>query len=346
MNCVPLPETLVSFRLCWLNSSLRMVMVEWVFVFFIGKISAHLEWASTTTRKLRPLIGPAKSTCIRDHGCSGYVQCKSTVRGGFFCASMQGTQLLTVFLMSESTLGQYTTLWAMDFIWLILRCPECSYLRTAFVGTTTRSTNIRHSSMTDKKSLCCLNCWRSPVRSGGHECLRNLWTFFVVESYWVSRLISILVTGIVRIQSVSVRWKSSSMLMATIMVSSSGTDCKLRRREKASAGPNFVVLRYRMSKSYPNKMIVQSCSRLAEFLFSSQILTIIVCGLSGVWSGPRITSYLSESASFSTWLLFCSDLGSAACMILFTNPSARAGYDTRSIFKRSLTGLNSEFSFS
>ena len=33
-------------------------------------------------------------------------------------------------------------------------------------------------------------------------------------------------------------------------------------------------------------------------------------------------------------------------MILYTNPSARAGYDTRSIFKRSLTGLNSEFSFS
>ena len=28
--------------------------------------------------------------------------------------------------------------------------------------------------------------------------------------------------------------------------------------------------------------------------------------------------------------------------VLFTNPSARAGYDTRSIFKRSLTGLNSE----
>ena len=28
------------------------------------------------------------------------------------------------------------------------------------------------------------------------------------------------------------------------------------------------------------------------------------------------------------------------------NPSARAGYDTRAIFKRSLTGLNSEFSFS
>ena len=31
---------------------------------------------------------------------------------------------------------------------------------------------------------------------------------------------------------------------------------------------------------------------------------------------------------------------------IFTNSSARTGYDARSIFKRSLTGLNSEFSFS
>ena len=31
---------------------------------------------------------------------------------------------------------------------------------------------------------------------------------------------------------------------------------------------------------------------------------------------------------------------------IFTNPSTRAGYDTMSIFKRCLTGLNSEFSFS
>ena len=33
-------------------------------------------------------------------------------------------------------------------------------------------------------------------------------------------------------------------------------------------------------------------------------------------------------------------------LLIFTNPSARAGYDTRLIFKLSLTGLNSEFSFS
>ena len=31
------------------------------------------------------------------------------------------------------------------------------------------------------------------------------------------------------------------------------------------------------------------------------------------------------------------------CMYIFTNPSAREGYDTRSIFKQI---LNSEFSFS
>ena len=31
---------------------------------------------------------------------------------------------------------------------------------------------------------------------------------------------------------------------------------------------------------------------------------------------------------------------------IYTNPSAQAGYDTRSILKRILTGLNSEFSLS
>ena len=35
-----------------------------------------------------------------------------------------------------------------------------------------------------------------------------------------------------------------------------------------------------------------------------------------------------------------------AWYIIFTNASARAGYDTKSIFNWSLTGLSSEFSFS
>ena len=48
---------------------------------------------------------------------------------------------------------------------------------------------------------------------------------------------------------------------------------------------------------------------------------------------------------FSFHTLFLSP-GDYQKITIFTNPSARAGYDTRSIFKRSLTGLNSEFSFS
>ena len=42
----------------------------------------------------------------------------------------------------------------------------------------------------------------------------------------------------------------------------------------------------------------------------------------------------------------CSFVHWSSYIIIFTNLSARAGYDTRSIFKRSLTGFNSEFSFS
>ena len=39
-------------------------------------------------------------------------------------------------------------------------------------------------------------------------------------------------------------------------------------------------------------------------------------------------------------------LSSIISFTIFTNPSAQARYDTGSIFTRSLTGLNSEFSFS
>ena len=68
-------------------------------------------------------------------------------------------------------------------------------------------------------------------------------------------------------------------------------------------------------------------------------------------------SDLAEAYTFSeTWLnvTLCKSLLRTTLKkkkklfikVLFTNPSARAGYDTRSVFKRSLTGLNSEFSFS
>ena len=56
--------------------------------------------------------------------------------------------------------------------------------------------------------------------------------------------------------------------------------------------------------------------------------------------GTDVQSHVESYQKLKKWYLI------PPCLILFTNPSARAGYDTRSIFKRSLTGLNSEFSFS
>ena len=68
------------------------------------------------------------------------------------------------------------------------------------------------------------------------------------------------------------------------------------------------------------------------------------------WVGSRFSALPRKAISdfwhsSLLWLWYiCTTLNTR--LILFTNPSARAGYDTRSIFKQSLTGLNSEFSFS
>ena len=52
------------------------------------------------------------------------------------------------------------------------------------------------------------------------------------------------------------------------------------------------------------------------------------------------SSFLGNEFSFTWWsdrnVLALNDWAYRACLVLFTNPSARAGYDTRSIFKRSL----------
>ena len=51
-------------------------------------------------------------------------------------------------------------------------------------------------------------------------------------------------------------------------------------------------------------------------------------------------SYLAKHFDSET------DIQHSVVLSYLPNPSARAGYDTRSIFKQSLAGLNSEFSFS
>ena len=63
-------------------------------------------------------------------------------------------------------------------------------------------------------------------------------------------------------------------------------------------------------------------------------------GLQQVWQSIRHTK-CTEAVSLKKHLTYL-----LPGLVLFTNPSARAGYDTRSIFKRSLTGFNSELSFS
>ena len=94
------------------------------------------------------------------------------------------------------------------------------------------------------------------------------------------------------------------------------------------------------------------------FLFSSYCHSV----------GHRVVSIVSSGCNQSSFVLFYIVLDSLYRCInavfntgkststlffdiyiyiyIYTNPSARAGYDTRSVFKRSLTGLNSEFSFS
>ena len=57
-----------------------------------------------------------------------------------------------------------------------------------------------------------------------------------------------------------------------------------------------------------------------------------------------VSDSLNDSQTRLNWLSDFYFL--AVIFIIFTDPSAQAGYDTRSIFKRSLTGLNLEFSFS
>ena len=79
---IKLSEMYVSGRLCWLNSRLIMAIIEQVATFCIGKISSHLEWASTMTKKLPLFIGPTKSTCFRGHGCSGRLGRKTGVADG------------------------------------------------------------------------------------------------------------------------------------------------------------------------------------------------------------------------------------------------------------------------
>ena len=81
--------------------------------------------------------------------------------------------------------------------------------------------------------------------------------------------------------------------------------------------------------------ILHPCYTLVQHLFL----------LPRIWYPVTSWSRMSEWSSH-VWLLRSYIFYHYFALTIFTNPSARAGYDMRSIFKQSLTGLNSEFSFS
>ena len=59
-----------------------------------------------------------------------------------------------------------------------------------------------------------------------------------------------------------------------------------------------------------------------------------------------LPAWAMDSEKESTKSVLSAQIDNDDSVTIFTNPSTQAGYDTRSIFKWSLTGLNSEFSFS
>ena len=58
-----------------------------------------------------------------------------------------------------------------------------------------------------------------------------------------------------------------------------------------------------------------------------------------------LNMFMKQVFKLEMFVVVCWSYGKL-CISIFTNPSARGRYGTRSIFKRSLTGLISEFSFS
>ena len=85
------------------------------------------------------------------------------------------------------------------------------------------------------------------------------------------------------------------------------------------------------------------CFRLV-FMAKSRIGTELLY-VGSNWSSCLCSSMWRGSQVYITYV-FVLTSPAVSCMSILTNPCVRTGYDTRSIFKRSWTGLNSEYSFS
>ena len=86
---------------------------------------------------------------------------------------------------------------------------------------------------------------------------------------------------------------------------------------------------------------IENSLRIAAFLAS----VIVLLDVYTIFHNPIFHYFTPVGFQLKSEQLKVS-LDSRDSFIYLPNPSARAGYDTRSIFKRSFIGLNSEFSFS
>ena len=78
---------------------------------------------------------------------------------------------------------------------------------------------------------------------------------------------------------------------------------------------------------------IQVCACVSKCLHVSTCVRVCVC--------VCVYLFVCLFVCLFGWLVWFYDISTiVSYLILFTNPSARAGYDTRSIFNRSLTGLN------
>ena len=127
----------------------------------------------------------------------------------------------------------------------------------------------------------------------GYEYLRNLLTFCIIESCQVSFFTSTLVTGIVHTQSVSICWKSPSMLMAPMMVLSSGTGCL---GQKTDVADDLSVSETSAWMQHPRSFVKT---------WEKHLMMSLVCSIIAFWTRDLETALQIELSGMSedlvTW---------------------------------------------
>ncbi|KRY60391.1 hypothetical protein T03_13294 [Trichinella britovi] len=108
VNCVPLSETIMSGSPLILKICLKHDITDSDVVFFSNLSSSHLLKASTTIKKFLPKMGPARSTCMRDHGILGDSYLCTGACGGEALDCWHSSHVLTKFSISLSNFGHQT----------------------------------------------------------------------------------------------------------------------------------------------------------------------------------------------------------------------------------------------